>query len=133
MATTLLPAAPSVLSEILPAAEVARVVRLAIDTLVSILSDAKAGVAERRRAAMTILALSKPSPKRTPSVSDGPPSPRKTAPPTPTAPAPPVAHHPLPDGRGSLTSTFTPARTIAALAGVSPATASPPSPPRMSG
>ncbi len=98
MSTTLALPAPS-LADLIPAAELARAAKLAFDTLVSILSDAKATLNERRIAAMAVLRLA--GSKRTPSVSERAAAPVEPASPAPRAApaipinaAPPLTRHP---------------------------------------
>jgi hypothetical protein len=91
-------AAPAVaLAECIPAPDLARAARLALDALIAILEDAKASVTNRRLAAAAILRLAMPAPQRAPTLEPAPTpkqpptvsegvAPRRT--PEPTAPAP---------------------------------------------
>lgn len=76
------------LADVIPAQDLARAAKLAMDTLVSILEDTKAKVNERRIAALAILKLVFPATKRTRDAGDAPP-PRRPASPAPIG-APPV-------------------------------------------
>jgi len=101
MSTTPAIVAPS-LADLIPAAELARAARLALDTLVSILGDAKATLNERRIAAMAVLRLALPTgSRRTPGVNESAAAPREPSPPTPLAtpapalsPTPALTRHP---------------------------------------
>lgn len=86
-------AAPAVaLAECIPAPDLARAARLALDALIAILEDAKASVTNRRLAAAAILRLAMPAPPRAPTPERAPTVKEEVAPrrtPEPTAPAPP--------------------------------------------
>lgn len=89
--TTPTPDAVLSLHDLLPAHDLARAAKLAMDTLVSILEDAKAKVNERRIAALALLKLILPSSpssplKRARSASEGYTPGTATSPPSPLPP-----------------------------------------------